>query len=71
MYHRVGILKLRYFDTENMVSQDLIAKLGEFETSRTARLGPKMKNGKKQKASNDVLMELKKESWKTETVIIV
>jgi hypothetical protein len=71
VYRRVGVLTLRYFPKRSMASPDLIAKLEAFETSRTARLGPQKEKRGKQKASNDVVMELERESWKTETVIIV
>jgi hypothetical protein len=71
VYRRVGVLTLRYFPKESVASPDLIAKLEEFKTSRTARLSPKEKCTKKQKASNHVVTELKRELWKTETVIIV
>ena len=54
-----------------MASPDLIARLEEFETSRTAHLGPEKKKGETHKGSNDVIMELKRDPWKIETVIIV
>jgi hypothetical protein len=71
VYRRVGVLTLRYFHRGSIASPDLIARLKEFETSRTALLGPQEKNRRKQKGSNDVVMELRREPWKTETVIIV
>lgn len=71
IYRRVGVLTLRYFPKGFIASPDLIAKLKKFETSCTARLGPQEKNLRKRKVSNDVVMELRREPWKTETVIIV
>jgi hypothetical protein len=71
VYRRVGVLTLRYFHKGSVTSPDLIAVLKGFETSRTARLGPQEKKRGKQKGSNDVVMELRREPWKTETVIIV
>lgn len=71
VYRRVGVLTLRYFPKGSVASPDLIARLEEFETSRTARLGPQKKKGETHKGSNDVIMELKRGPWKIETVIIV
>ena len=71
VYRRVGVLTLRYFPKGSVASPDLIARLEEFKTSRTARLSPKEESTKKQKASNHVVTELRREPWKTETVIIV
>jgi hypothetical protein len=71
VYRRVGVLSLRYFGKESMASPDLIALLEGFKTSRTARLGPKEESTKKQKASNRVFMELRRERWKAKTVVIV
>ncbi|KAH0559316.1 hypothetical protein GP486_004171 [Trichoglossum hirsutum] len=71
MYRRVGVITLRYFSEGDIASPDLIAKLEELETSRAARLGPEMEKWEGQKASNGVLMGLRREPWKTETVIIV
>jgi hypothetical protein len=71
VYRRVGVLTLRYFHKGDIASPDLIAKLEEIETSRTARLGPEKEKWEEQKASNDVVVELRREPWKTETIIIV
>jgi hypothetical protein len=71
VYRRVGVLTLWYFPKGSVASPDLISRLEEFKTSRTARLSPKEKSTKKQKASNHVVTELRREPWKTETVIIV
>lgn len=71
VYRRVGVLTLRYLPNGSVASPDLIAWFEKFETSRTARLGPKKESVKTQKASNRAFMELRGEQWKTETVIIV
>ncbi|KAH0536321.1 hypothetical protein FGG08_006794 [Glutinoglossum americanum] len=71
VYRRVGVITLQYLSKGNIASPDLIAKLKEFETSRTARLGLEKKKREKRKASNNVVMELRREPWKTETIIIV
>jgi Heterokaryon incompatibility protein (HET) len=71
VYRRVGVLELRYSYKENVASPDLIAKLEEIETSRTARIGPWKEKMERQKTSNSVVTELKHQRWKTDTVIIV
>ncbi|KAF2803262.1 HET-domain-containing protein [Mytilinidion resinicola] len=71
VYHRVGVITLRYFPEDSAASPALIAKLEELDKSRAARLGPREGKGKGQKAANAVVTELRKEPWKTETVIIV
>ncbi len=71
VYRRVGVLTLVYFHERMQASPDVIAMFKEFETSRTARIGPQKKKQKELKGCNDVVMELRREPWKTETVIIV
>ena len=71
VYRRVGVLELRYSYKEDVASPDLIAKLEEIETSRTARLGPRKEKTERQKTFSSVVTELKYQRWETDTVIIV
>ncbi|CAD6441415.1 9793200d-e801-4138-9df5-e60db618433f [Sclerotinia trifoliorum] len=71
VYHRAGILKLRYFDPSNDAPPELIAQLEDLETPITARLGLCKKPDKMLKISNAVFMEVNNGKWENETVMIV
>lgn len=71
VYRRVGILKLWYINPSRYASPELIARLKKMETSTTARLGLRKRTGKTEKIPNAVFMEVKRENWVKETVMIV
>jgi hypothetical protein len=71
VYRRAGILKLRYIDPSSYASPELIATLKKIETSITARLGLRKETRKTLMSSNAVFMEVKRENWVKETVMIV
>jgi hypothetical protein len=71
VYRRGGILKLWYIDPSSYASPELIATLKKMETSITARLGLRKKTRKMRKTSNAIFMEVKRENWVKETVMIV
>jgi hypothetical protein len=71
VYRRGGILKLWYVDPSFHASPKLIATLEEMETSITARLGLYKGTSKTQKIPSAVFMEVKRENWVKETVMIV
>jgi hypothetical protein len=70
LYRRVGILKLWYVGPSSYASPEFIATLKKAETSITARLGLHKKR-KTRKIDSAVFMEVKRENWVKETVIIV
>jgi hypothetical protein len=70
-YRRGGILKLSYIDPSSYASPELIATLKKMESSITARLGLRKKTRKVRKNPNAVFIEVKRENWAKETVIIV
>jgi hypothetical protein len=69
-YRRGGILKLSYIDPSSYASPELIATLKKMESSITARLGLRKKTRKVRKNPNAVFIEVKRENWAKETVII-
>lgn len=71
VYRRGGILKLWYTDLSNRATPRLIAISRKAKTSVTAQLSPHTKTRRTQKAPNAVYMEVKRENWVKETVIIV
>jgi hypothetical protein len=71
VYRRSGILKLWYIDPSSYASPEHIATLKEMETSITAQLGQYKETGKTQKIPSAVFMEVEREEWGKETVIIV
>jgi hypothetical protein len=71
VYRRGGILKLWYIDPSSSASPELIAILKKMETSITAQLGLRKKTGKTRKIPNAVFMEVRRENWVKETVMIV
>jgi hypothetical protein len=71
VYRRVGALTLRYFPEESMTSPDVTTALERIETSLTAHLRSRNKNDGKQKLNNDGYLELRREPWMTEIVIII
>jgi hypothetical protein len=71
VYRRGGILKLWYIDPSSYASPELVATLKKMETSIAARLGLREKTRKMRKIPNAVFIEVKRENWAKETVIIV
>ncbi|ESZ91789.1 hypothetical protein SBOR_7827 [Sclerotinia borealis F-4128] len=71
VYHRVGILKLRYISPSSYASPELYIKIKNMETSITARLGLYKKPRMERTNPNAVFMEVKEENWGKETVMIV
>jgi hypothetical protein len=71
VYRRCGILKLWYIDPSSYASPELIATLKNMETSITAQLGLHKETSKTQKIPSAVFMEVERENWVKETVIIV
>jgi hypothetical protein len=71
VYRRAGILKLWYIAPSSYAPSELIATLKQMETSITARLGLHKKTRKMRKTPNTVFMEVKRENWVKETVMIV
>jgi hypothetical protein len=71
VYRRGGILKLWYVDPSSYASPELIATLKKAETSITAQLGLYKDTSKTQKIPSAVFMEVERENWVKETVIIV
>ena len=71
VYRRGGILKLWYIGPSSCESPELIATLKKMETSITARLGLHKKTRKTRKTPNAVFLEVKRENWVKETVMIV
>ncbi|KAH7356439.1 hypothetical protein BKA65DRAFT_494709 [Rhexocercosporidium sp. MPI-PUGE-AT-0058] len=71
VYRRAGILKLRYIDRSCYASPQLLAEMKKMETSITARLDLRKKQGKARIHSNAVFMEVKRENWMKETVMVI
>ena len=70
VYRRGGILKLWYVDPSCYASPELIATMNKVETSITAQLGLYKETSKTQKIPSAVFMEVVRENWVKETVII-
>ena len=70
-YCRVGVVTLRYFSPSDVASPKLLARLAKFDDSLTARLDPRKNQAEKQKASNAVIAEMRREPWNIETVVII
>jgi hypothetical protein len=70
VYRRGGILKLWYVDPSCYASPELIAASNKMETSITAQLGLYKETSKTQKIPSAVFMEVVRENWVKETVII-
>jgi hypothetical protein len=71
LYRRVGVLTLRYFDKRDTAPPDLMAYLQKDENFLTARLGPRRNGGRRVKGTNRVMLELRREPWGLESVVIV
>jgi len=71
VYRRAGILKLSYIDPSSYASPELIGTLREMENSITAQLGLRKKPRKARGVPNAIFMEVKRENWAKETVMIV
>jgi len=70
-YYRVGVVTLQSFSPRDVASPELLAQLRKFDESLSARLGPQRNQPRKQKISNVVVAELRREPWKIETVVII
>ncbi|RDL35182.1 uncharacterized protein BP5553_07113 [Venustampulla echinocandica] len=71
VYRRGGILELCYVDPSGYTSPEVIATLTKMETSIPAQLGPHKKARTMRKTANAAFMEIKRENWVKETVMIV
>jgi hypothetical protein len=71
VYRRGGVLKLWFIDPSSYASPEVIATLKEMETSITAQLGLYKETSKTHKIPSAVFMEVERENWAKETVIIV
>jgi hypothetical protein len=70
-YRRAGKLELRYIPPSSYASPKLITTLEKMETSIAARLGQRMKMHNTRVIPNAVFLEVKRENWAKETVMIV
>jgi hypothetical protein len=70
-YYRVGVVTLQYFSTGDVASPGLRAILAKIDDSLNARLGPPKNQTRKQKASNAVVAEMRREPWNIETVVVI
>ncbi len=71
VYRRIGILRLSNSDGGTPASPALMKVLEEHEKSLTVQLGPQYTGARRRKSSRDVVAELNRELWETETIIIV
>jgi hypothetical protein len=70
-YCRIGVVSLQHFSRSNVASPELRAKLAKIDDSLTARLGPPKNQARRQKGSNNVVEELRRDPWNIETVVII
>lgn len=70
-YRRVGTLTLHFYDIEDETPPDTIALLDELGNSLEARLGRPIEELWRYRFDNEVVEELEKDPWNTQTIMLI